>query len=153
MPIAQSSPFLTYQTAQKKALKPLEQSYLEGWGQNYEVFGHNHKHYIWRGVNKAYDESTPSCLLWNTDVDHWCFGDVWATQAIGQNWWQGECSVFSENTGGKFALIRQEAAHGMHSDIPKWQWTKTQGQVDLSLVTAERSEVSGSGHLCLLTST
>lgn len=93
MPIAQSSPFLTYQTAQKKASKPLEQSYLEGWGQNYEVFGHNHKHYIWRGVNKAYDESTP-CLLWNTDVDHWCFGDVWATQAIGQNWWQGECSVF-----------------------------------------------------------
>lgn len=71
MPIAQSSPLLTYQTAQRKPSKPLEQSYLEWWGQNYEGFGHNHKHYI-RGeltrcimkVHHAYCKT----LTWITDV-------------------------------------------------------------------------------------
>lgn len=150
MPIAQSSPLLTYQTAQRKPSKPLEQSYLEWWGQNYEGFGHNHKHYI-RGeltrrimkVPHAYCKT----LTWITDV----LGICELHRQLVKN--DGKVSVFSENTGGKFALIRQEAAHGMHSDISKWQWSRTEGQVNLSLVTAERSEGSGSGHLGLLTST
>lgn len=43
--------------------------------------------------------------------------------------------MLSDNTGGQFALISPEAAHGV------FQRPKTQGQVDLSLVTAEEMKV------------
>ena len=40
----------------------------------------------------------------------------------------------------KFALISPEAAHGTYLDVPTWQ-SKTQGQVDLSLATAEKMKL------------
>ena len=35
---------------------------------------------------------------------------------FGQNCWQDECSMLSKNTGGTFAFISQEAAHGTYLD-------------------------------------
>lgn len=45
------------QTAQRQAWKLLEENHLEWWDQNWwdQIFGHNHKRYIWRGVSQAYD--------------------------------------------------------------------------------------------------
>lgn len=55
--------------------KRLEQNHLEQWDQNF-IFGHNHKHHIWRVANKASLMKNTPFLLWNTAVDHWCSGDV-----------------------------------------------------------------------------
>ena len=47
----QSSPLTTRQTAQRRASKLIWSAVTK-----IQPFGHNHKHYIWRGVNKVYDE-------------------------------------------------------------------------------------------------
>lgn len=55
---------------------------------------------------------------------------------------QDACSILSENIGGGFAFISQDAAQGAHLDFPTLQYSETLGQLDLSVAAAEKSESS-----------
>ena len=81
-----------------------------------ELFGNNHEHHIWRRVRWKVHHSYCETWRWIADVLGLC--ELQRHKEPGQNWWQDECSMLAENTGGKIALISMEAAHGMCLDVP-----------------------------------
>lgn len=91
-----------------------------------ELFGQNHKHYIWRGFNKSCDEwyTTPTVKLGKV-------GQMWW-------WWRYECSKLSK----KKIMEKNLHSSARKLCIATCEWSKTQGQVDLWLATAKWSKCS-----------
>lgn len=74
------------------------------------------------------------CEAWQWISDSLC--ELQRHGKPGQNRWKDEFSLFSENTGGKIALISLVATHKRYSDSPTRQGSKT-------LATVEK--IAGSG--------
>lgn len=80
-----------------------------------ELFGQNHKHYIWRGFNKACNEryTTPTVkLVGGSLMFQGCVSYIGTGNLVRSD---GDMSAVSyqkkKNTGEKFALISSEAVH------------------------------------------
>lgn len=125
---------------------PVPQSSLLTTCQTTETFQRNcdknHKRYIWRGVNKAYGKKCTIPTVKHRSGFIMFMGLLSYTgtgNLVRINWKSKECFI-------KKLLEKKNlsaAAHGMHLDHPAWHWSKTKGQVNLSLATEEKSEGSG----------
>lgn len=85
-----------------------------------ELFGHNHKRYIWRGVNKAYDEryTIPTVKHGGGLLMFWGCVSYKGTGNLVKIDGKMNAVCYQKNTRGKFALFSPEAAHGTYLDIP-----------------------------------